>query len=1086
MKSSRQFRMSGSLAGILLLLVIAAIPSSAPCEEILGAGDPALSPDGKTIAFTYMGDIWSCPARGGDASRLTVHEAYDHSPVWSPDGSRIAFSSDREGNDDLFVIDRRGGRPEQLTWHSADDQLACWADDGENLLFTSNRESTQPFLYRTRKNHPHPSVLIQERVLGAALSPDGGWICWVKGYTPWWRKHYRGSASRELWLRRVGGGENVMLTTWHGDDDLPMWSPDGKGIYYISEGEDSTANVWKIGVDLTADPPRPVGKPEQLTRHGEWSVENASLSANGENIAYERHGKIWVFPTTGGETTELSLTALSDDKWNPIREVTHTRGADDFALSPEEDQIAFSVHGEIFVMEIEDGEGTDYIRRITRTPARERNVVWSPDGETIYFESDQQGNVDIMAVRSTDEEEKRLSRSRKTETVRLTDSPENDRSPAPSPDGKQVAFLRGIGYAWTMKTDGTGEKRILDSPDVLYTRWSPDSKWIAISQSNLGSLEDVFVFAADGSGDSYNISRSPMDDYSPYWTEDGERLAWATRDEYGNLWLRYTWLTREASLKTDAEREEEDKAKEKKSKGKDDDKDEEGDDKEDTVPPVKIDFDDLYNRRVTVTRLSGSYNPYSVSPDGEFYVVLSSQLGSDDLWLVNDKGDRIVRLTEEGAEPSNIVFEKDSRGIYFLHNGGKIQHLRFEDDGTIDRKGSGSVAYSAKLDINLALEAKQKFNEAWNLLRDGFYDARFHGVDWDALRSAYEARATSAYTVEEFSDVLKELIGELSASHLGVYPPAKKGVSTANPGFLVDATYSGEGVRVGKVFDDSPADREGHRIQTGDFIIEVDGEKISARTEYYKLWNGKADTKIDVTLAESPDGKNSRTVTVTPEGRRSMRSYLYEAEVDQARMLAEELSGGKVGYVRMRAMGAGDINRFEKDLWAEAGDKDALILDIRWNNGGSIHDQVITILQRRAYALMRNREREDNYNPVERWEKPVVCLINERSYSDGEIFPHAFKTLRLGTLLGVPTFGAVIGTQDVPLIDGTYFRIPGSGWYSLEGNNLENNGVTPDIHVESVPEEFAYGKDQQLERAVEVLLEKINSGSVKTKSAPRD
>ena len=217
-----------------------------------------------------------------------------------------------------------------------------------------------------------------------------------------------------------------------------------------------------------------------------------------------------------------------------------------------------------------------------------------------------------------------------------------------------------------------------------------------------------------------------------------------------------------------------------------------------------------------------------------------------------------------------------------------------------------------------------------------------------------------------------------------------------------------------------------------------------------------------------------------------MRSYLYEAEVDQARMLAEELSGGKVGYVRMRAMGTGEINRFEKDLWAEAGDKDALILDIRWNNGGSIHDQVITILQRRAYALMRNREREDNYNPVERWEKPVVCLINERSYSDGEIFPHAFKTLRLGTLLGVPTFGAVIGTQDVPLIDGTYFRIPGSGWYSLEGNNLENNGVTPDIHVESVPEEFAYGKDQQLERAVEVLLEKINSGSVKTKSAPRD
>ncbi len=1085
MKKSRPYPDSLALLITIIVLLVASIPAVAAGPDIIGAGDPSASPDGEMIAFSYMGDIWAVPNEGGDAVRVTVHEAYDHSPRWSPDGSRIAFSSGREGNDDLYIINRLGGRPERLTWHSADDQVACWAADGTNLLFTSGRESYQAYLYDTRVDRPHAGVLIQERTLGAALSPDGEWICWVKGYTPWWRKHYRGSASRDLWLRRTGGGENVKLTSWVGDDDCPMWTPDGKALYYISEGNDSTANVWRIGVDVTSNPPRPVGKPVQITFHDEWSIENASISADGTLIVYERHGRIWTKSTSEGDPMEVAITARSDDKWNTLLEKTMTSGATDFALSPDEDEIAFSVHGEIFVMELDDGEGTDHIRRITGTPARERNVTWSPDGETVYFESDRNGNIDIFAVRSTDEEEKKLSLSRRIETKQLTDSSENDKSPTPSPDGEKIAFLRGIGYAWTMNVDGSGETMINDSPDVLFTRWSPDSKWIAISRSNLGSLEDVYILAADGSGEPYNLSRSPMDDYSPYWTDDGERLAWATRDDYGNIWLRYSWLTKEASLKSDDEWEDEEKA-EKGKKTDDEDSDDEESDEEKKADPVTIEFDNLYNRRVTVTRLSGGYNPFNVSPDGKFYVVLSSQLDTDDLWLVSDKGDRITRLTTDGGNPGNVRFEKDSRGIYFLHRKGAIRHLRFDDDGNIEKSSSGKVAYSAKLDIDLVAEAKQKFNEAWNLLYDGFYDADFHGVDWDALRIAYEERATSAYTIEEFSDVLKELIGELSASHLGVYPPAAKGTSTPTTGFLVDAAHDGQGVRVGKVFDESPADREENRVHEGDYVMEVDGTKITSNANYFDLWNGKSGEKIDVVLAETPDGKNGRTVTITPEGRRSQRKYLYEDWVDESRELAERLSDGKIGYVRMNAMGSGDIDRFEKDLWAEAGEKDALILDIRYNNGGSIHDQVITILQRRAYARMTSRDREDSFNPVERWEKPVICLINERSYSDGEIFPHAFKTLGLGTLLGVPTFGAVIGTNDVALIDGTYFRIPGSGWFSLDGDNMENNGVTPDIHVNSVPEELAHGRDRQLERAVEVLLEKIDPSAVSSKNPPTD
>ncbi len=1079
-------RIALALALILLLAgvhLVAADPAPAtpPAAEeaaILGAGDPAISPDGSEIAFTWMGDIWIVSARGGEARRLTVHNAYDHAPRWSADGKRVAFSSNRHGNDDLFVIDKKGGRPRRLTWHSADDMLVGWSGNGNDLLFTSNRESFNPYLYTTRSGRSLPAALIRDRTVGAALSPDGKWICWVKGYTPWWRKHYRGSASRDLYLRRIGGGASVRLTDWEGDDDAPMWAADGRSIYYVSEGDDSTANIWRIAVDLDSDPPRRVGKPAEITKHDGWSIESAFISADGKRIAYERHGKIWTVPTGGGAPSELSIVARSDEKWNAVRKETFTDNATDFALSPDGEEIAFSVHGEIFVLGLDDGEATDHLRRITDTAARERHVAWSIDGTTLYFESDRAGNGDIYAVRSVDDEETRLSRSRRIETERLTDSPENDRFPVPSPDGEKIAFLRGIGYPWVIGTDGKGEKRVLDSPDVLYTRWSPDSKWLAGSMSNLGSLEDVYIFPADGSGEAYNISRSPMDDYSPFWTADGERLAWATRDDYGNLWLRYTWLTKEAARKSDDERAEE--AEEEEKDGKKEDGEEAGEEK---AAIVKIDFDHLYDRTVTVTRLSGGYNPFCVSPDGKFYAVLSDQLGTDDLWLVNDEGDKITRLTSGGGAPSNFRFEKDGRGLFFLHRHGKIGHVRFDDGGAVEGKPS-AVAFSARVNIDLAAEGKQKFNEAWNLLYDGFYDARFHGVDWKALRLAYADRAAAAYTVEEFSDVLREMIGELSASHLGVYPPRGKGASTATTGFLVDDAYEGPGVRVGKVFDDSPAVREGNRVREGDFVIRVDGVDVGTGEHYFDLWDGKADEKVDVVLASSADGKNRRTVTIIPEGRGAIRRYIYEDWVDRSRALTDSLSGGAIGYVRMSAMGPHDIERFEKDLWAEAGDKEGLILDIRYNNGGSIHDQVITILQRRAYARMTSRERRDSFNPVERWDKPVVCLINERSYSDGEIFPHAFKTLGLGTLLGVPTYGAVIGTQNVSLIDGTVFRIPGAGWFSLDGRDLENHGVTPDIFVPSVPEELPKGNDAQLERAVEVLLEKVAPGAINRTDSP--
>lgn len=1064
---------------ILILALLTPLHALAMDGPVIGARHPSVSPDGSEIAFSYMGDLWVVPATGGEAERITVHEAYDQAPMWSPDGERIAFTSNRHGNDDVFVISRDGGRPDRKTFHSSNDFALSWTPDGASVLFLSSRDSRWPYIFRTDDDAVHPQALIEEVALNAAVSPDGRWVAWTKGFTPWWRKHYRGSASRDIVLRAWDGGDHILATDWHGDDDFPMWSADGKSLYFVSEREDSVANVWMAAIDRSSEPPRITGTPEPLTNHTDQSIEYASIAGDGSVIVYERAGRLWSLATDGSAPQPIEVVIRSDDKWNLTVNHTETKNATEFALSPDESEIAFVVHGEIFAMELEDGEGTDRIRRLTSTPAREREIAWDPDGHSLIYVSDIEGNTDIYRLESTDQDEKRLSHSRKTRVTALTNSLDNDYAPVPSPDGKKIVFRRGPNKAWTMSSTGAQQKVLIDQADVVYTRWSPDSKWIAVSRSNLGSLEDVEIIAADG-GTLHNVSRSPLDDYSPFWSDDGRRIAFASRDDYGNLWLRYVNLTKAEELLTTSERKERTKAEDDSKSDKKDKGDKADKEKKKAPPVVTIDFDGLHERVHNATRLAGGYNLWTVTGNGAYYAVISNQLGSNDIWLVNEKGDKLEKIADGGT--GQLTFAEDGEALLYLTGAGTIKRLLLKD-GKVDGAPK-AIKFSAKYTVDLAAEAEQKFEEAWTLIQDGFYDENFHGADWAALKEIYRPRAIAAYTDEEWRDVVLEMIGELSASHLGVFLRGSGDDATADAGIVVDNHYKGPGVRIARVYRDGPGERDEVALQPGEYILAVDGKTVDGSTNYYALWNRLAGEKIDLEVASDPSGRGSRTVTLDAISQGARRNLLYENWVTDNRALVEKLSDGRVGYLHMRAMGGGDIAKFEKELWAEAGDKDALILDIRFNNGGSVHDQVITILQRRAYGINKRRGREDSYNPYVRYEKPIVCLINERSYSDGEIFPAAFKARELGTVMGVPTFGAVIGTQNVPLIDGTVFRIPGTGWYRMNGDNLENDGVRPDIYVPSIPEEFSRGRDNQIERAIEKLLQQVGSETATREEAP--
>ncbi|HYW69302.1 MAG TPA: S41 family peptidase [bacterium] len=1053
-----------ALTAVLAALLVLAASAVCRAEDgILNARQPVPSPDGAEIAFSYMGDLWTVPSTGGSAKRLTVHEAYDDTPLWSPDGERIAFASDRAGNNDIFVVPREGGVPERLTWHSAWDTPQCWDRDGDGLLFTSYRDSLETNLYRVSVDGGLPHRVIFDRGYSVSVSPDGRWLAYVRGRTPWWRQHYYGSAARDIWIRAIDGGESYKIVDSPYNDDRPMWSADGRTLYFMSERADSVANIWKVSVDLPGPgeggSPKMVDGPFQVTRHTHDGVQAARVSEDGTLIVYEWDAGIWKLGLSDGEPTEVVITVASDLRWNEDLVLNLSSGVTQFAFSPDETQLALVVRGELFVCPFEDGEA-GHARRVTSTAAREKDPAWLPDGETLVFASDRTGDYDIYAVRSAEEGEPLLSEALKFETTRLTDSPGDEFSPALSPDGETVAYMRGDRLLWTMMADGRDQEQLVEEPGVLHHAWSPDGQWLAFSRTTMGHKEDVFIVPVEG-GEPVDISGHPNDDFQPRWSEDGKRLSFASRTDDGQYALKYIWLLKDDYWKTDEEREKD--AEEAEAAGEGD----EGEDGGDEGVVVAIDFDRINERTVTVMNMRGGYDFYAQTPDGHHYAFRDGSLRRDNLWLVDWKGTSLTQVSHGGSDPTELHWSNDGSTCYYI-DGRRIQSVSIDPDSG-DMTGRGGVGFSVRLTVNTPEERKVMFTEAWRLLWNGFYDPDFHGVDWPAIHDKYEPLAMAAYTEQEFRGVVREMLGELSASHLGIYKYGGGGVSTGRLGIYHLESHDGPGVHVRHVIPDSPADRAG--MTAGDYILSIAGHEIAPGENYHTLLEDTAGEEVLIEVATSEDGDDRRELRIRPVG--SLYRLAYEDRVRKRREKVDRLSGGRIGYLHIAGMSTGNLFQFEEDLFAQGKGKDGLIVDIRGNGGGSVHDEILRYLDRRVYGYTVSRGRPPSYNPLELYTMPLALMIDESCYSDAEIFPMGWKALGLGPVVGMPTYGAVIGTNDLPLIDGTMFRVPGSGWYDLTGRNLENWGIEPDVPVDAVPEESLHGGDAQLERAVGVLMQDI-------------
>lgn len=1053
----------------LVLLALGAGPAHA--VPAFFARHPALSPDGTQLAFDWRGDIWVVPVEGGEARRLTDHVAHDAYPHWSPHGREIAFVSDRHGNRDIFVVAPSGGTPERLTFHSDDDLLCDWGPPCDRLYFASARDALREQIYAVPRGGGRARRVIGDLALNARVSPDGRWIAYVRGYNEWWRKGYRGPASFDIWVRALSGGESYLITDWPGDDNLPHWSPDSRALYFQSEREDWAANLYRQDLAFTGDgEPSTIrvaaaGDPVALTRLTGDGIRFLNVSRDGRWAAYERLGEIYIVSTAGGEPRRVPIDCPGDAKENEVVRSLASGGVTEYAFAPGEDQVAFVVEGEIYAGVVRQGELKDPIR-LTDTDAREKDLCWL-DANSLLFVSDRDGGDDIYVLRSTDANEPRLGRSRYREVRRLTHDPETERLPRPSPDGRTIAYLRGTRFLWTMDPDGRNPKLLLDEPQILHFSWSPDSRYIAYSITTLGYAEDIFVLDLRGDRPPVNVSNHPNDDFHPLWSGDGKRLSWASRTEDGFYSVKYLWLTRAEADRSAAARAREEEADSsaaalKPRKG-------DGPPPEKPAPPeVKIDGDDFSDRIRTVTTVRGYYWDYDASPDGKHYALRTDAVERMELWTVDWDGNRLRRMTTTGANPERIAWSEGNDKVRYL-SGGQIQEIE-----NVEGAGPKAYGFSVELTVDAAARRTQKFNEAWRLMNDGFYDEHFHGTDWVAMREKYRPLAQAAVMTEDFNDVLRQMIGELNASHLGVYGPWRGcGDETGRLGFTPDDRYEGPGVRVAEVLPRGPLDQEERRVAAGEILLAIDGHEIGAGEEVHPLLDHKAGKEVDLVVASRADGAR-RTVTVEPADGGRIWDLAYRAWMDRNRAYADSLSGGRIGYVHMSAMGGDNWDRFIEDVFSKAKGKQGLILDIRFNNGGSIHDQVLTFLSRRRYAYSRNRgDRDITYDAFWRWDGPVVLLTNERSYSDGEIFPAGFKALKLGTIVGMPTFGAVIGTNDVNLIDGTGFRIPGTGWFRMDGVSLENHPVEPDVLVRDVPEENRRGRDVQLETGVRECLKRI-------------
>ncbi len=1038
---------------------------------------PAISPDGQTIVFSYKGDLYKVPAAGGTAVALTMHEAHDYMPVWSHDGKSIAFASDRYGNFDVFVMPASGGEPTRLTYNSANDYPWDFSVDDKFVMFGSNRNDVNTSvrfpnarlfskLYGVPVTGGRNIMLLSAGMENVHYNSNTTQVVFQdrKGTEDPWRKHHTSSVTRDIWIYDIATKSYKKISTFEGEDREPVFSADDKSVYYLSEKK-GNQNIFKKSLTGTDE--------KQLTEFKENPVRHLSR-AKDNMLCFTWNGEIYTMKD-GAQPKKVSINVNADIRSNAEKIVPINGGATEMSVSPNGKEIAFIFRGEVFVTSVEGG----ITKRITNTPQQERMVAFGADGRSLYYSAERGDSWDIMKTSISRKEEPYFYAS----TV-LTEEPviateKEEFQPMLSPDGKDIAYLeeRNILKVYNIEKKTSrviipaGENFSYRDGDQEYI-WSPDGKWIA-ARSNKGryGASEVVVYKADGTDNKgLDLTQSGFGEGNIEWALGGKAILWTSGKE-GKGPLAYQgprdvdiyalFFDKEAYDRFRLNKDDYALVKEKEDKDKKDSSKR----KEILIP----DLSDLENRKIRLTNGAANISAYAISPDGSKLFYMARYEQNNDLWVIDTRTRELKSLAKLGAGNSSLEMSKDGKSLFVLADG-RLMKVD-ADAGKVS-----PININSEMVLNTAGEREYIMEHAWRQVKKKFYDPKLHGVNWEGLKKNYERFLPHINNNYDFQELLSELLGELNASHTGgrYSPQNPNGDITASLGLFYDEAALTDGLKVTEVIAGGPIDNAKSKIKAGTIIEKIDGEVITAKADWAPLLNRKVNKNV-LLSAYNPETKERFEEIVKPITTAQENALLYKRWTTTMANMVDKLSGGKVGYVHVQAMNDGSFREMYENVMGKNADKEALIVDSRFNGGGWLHDDLVTFLNGKSYlSFAPYGFTAKGQEPQNKWTKPSCVLMSESNYSDAFIFPYAYKQIGIGKLIGKPVPGTGTAVWWETQIDPTIvFGIPMIATIGKENRPTENLQVWPDIDVDNLYNDVLFGKDAQLERAVEEMLKTI-------------
>jgi tricorn protease len=1104
------FRYSFALAA-LAYFVLCGFAQAAPP---LLLRNPSVSAD--KIAFLYADDIWTVSRQGGEARRLTSVNAVTDGPYFSPDGSRIAYSTTQGGLNDVYVVSAEGGVPQRLTWEPTGNQAVGWTPDGKDVLFTSGHSSYSDF---PRLFHTHadgtgsPTVLPLPSATTGAYSADGNTLAYVpvaQWQSAW--KHYRGGQTTPVWLVDMKTLDLVKIPRENSNDSSPVW--EGNSVYFLS---DRNGPVSLFSYDINTKQVQQV-----VDNHG---YDLKTVSAGPGALVYEQFGSLHLYDLAAHQEHAVPITIQGDlPALTPRLTAIPAKEVENVAVSPTGVRVVAEAHGDIFTLPGEKGD----IRNLTKTPGTaERDPSWSPDGKSIAYFSDASGEYQLY-IRDQDG-------LQPPKVIDLGPDPSFFYSPRWSPDSKHIAFSDKHLRLWYV--DAAGGKPVKIDTGLrggfgpsTEVSWSPDSQWIAYTRDLENQLHAIFFYSlathtstqiTDGMSNAAHLVFDPNSKYL-YFTvstnngpsDAGIDLSSLDRATTSNAYVIV--LARDGASPVPPESDDENKKKDedKKDADKKDDKSDAGKDKdaakgdekkdadkkkEEKPKPTVIDLAGIGNRILSLPIPARNYVGLSVGKTGVLFLAEGDPVGR----ASSDDGPPIRsfwRFTTETRKTEEILSGLAGYDVSF--NGEKLFYMRGDNwflaqiadlkPGSPDASQGKPVNNGGMFAmVDPHLEWKQMYRETWHIERDFFYDPHLHGLDLAKIQSKYEPYLDGLASRAEFTYLSNEMLGEIEVGHMFVRGP-REPKDGPKPGLLgADYTIDNNRYKFAKIYNGqnwtpaltAPLTLPGINIVEGEYLLAVNGRELHATDNLDSFFDGTAGKQTVVRVGTKPDGSDGRDVTVVPvDSEKGLRNIDW---IESNRRKVDQLSGGKVAYIYMPNTGGAGYSNFNRYFFAQL-DKQAVVLDERYNEGGFIADYVVNVLGQKALSGAIARDGEPVHDPVGAIFGPKAMIINQSAGSGGDAMPWYFRKANLGTLVGVRTWGGLVGIGGYPvLIDGGRVTAPRYAIYGLNGEwEVEGHGIPPDVEVEELPKDVAAGRDPQLERAVAIVLEQLKQHPVPTPAVP--